>query len=154
MELVETAEQAELRAIVRRALEENSSSAEVRRAMASGADYDKDLWRLISSELGLTGLLVPERFSGAGATTQDLAVVLAEMGRALVCAPYFATAVLGTLTLLYSGDDAATTRRRQRICRASQTGALPRLLPAPAPTGTGRQGTATCGPRRPTRAGG
>ncbi len=37
----------------------------------------------------------------------ELGVVLEEMGRALLCAPYFSTVVLAANTLLHSGDDAA-----------------------------------------------
>ena len=40
-------------------------------------------------------------------TDQIVAVVLEEMGRALLCAPYFSSVVLAANTLLLSGDDAA-----------------------------------------------
>ena len=43
---------------------------------------------------------MPERFGGGGGSLVDQGVVLEEMGRTLCGGPYFATAVLGTQTLL------------------------------------------------------
>jgi alkylation response protein AidB-like acyl-CoA dehydrogenase len=50
---------------------------------------------------------VPEEYGGRGYTYVELIVVLEEMGRALLCAPYFSTVALAANTLLVSGDDAA-----------------------------------------------
>ena len=40
-----------------------------------------ELWRTLTVELGLAGLLVPEEFGGAGATAREAAVVLEELGQ-------------------------------------------------------------------------
>src|SRR5207248_6181750 len=53
------------------------------------------------------GLAIPEEFGGSGYSYVELIVVLEEMGRRLLCAPYFSTVVLAANTLLHSGDDAA-----------------------------------------------
>ncbi|MYQ32230.1 acyl-CoA dehydrogenase family protein [Streptomyces sp. SID4956] len=97
----------ELRKSVRRFLENVSPSAEVRRLAETDEGYDPAVWRRLAGELGLVGLIVPERFGGAGAGTAELAVVMQEMGRALLCAPYLSSAVLAVAALLESGDEAA-----------------------------------------------
>jgi alkylation response protein AidB-like acyl-CoA dehydrogenase len=60
----------------------------------------------MANELGLQSLIVPEEFGGQGFGFVELTVVLEEMGRRLLPAPYFAT-VFATNVLLHSGDDAA-----------------------------------------------
>jgi alkylation response protein AidB-like acyl-CoA dehydrogenase len=102
-----TDEQRELGAILRRFLQDKSPSAEVRRLMATEAGYDPQTWAQLAGQLGLQGLVIPEKYGGSGAGPVELAVVCEEMGRALLCAPYFATAVLAVHALLASGDQAA-----------------------------------------------
>src|SRR5262245_3960861 len=100
-------EQEELRKTVRSFLEQKSPETEVRRLMETEGGYDPAVWKQMGEQLGLQGLVVPEEFGGSGYTFIELGVVLEEMGRALLCAPYFATVVLAANTLLQSGDDAA-----------------------------------------------
>jgi alkylation response protein AidB-like acyl-CoA dehydrogenase len=100
-------EQEELRRIVRQFLEAKSPESEVRRLMDTSEGYDPAVWAQMANELGLQALIVPEEFGGQGFTYVELAVVLEEMGRALLCAPFFATVVLATNSLLRSGDEAA-----------------------------------------------
>ena len=66
--------------------------------------FSEDVWRQVVS-LGWTGIPFPEQYGGTGGTFLDLAVLVEEMGRALLPAPYFATVVLGGLTVLDAGDD-------------------------------------------------
>ena len=66
--------------------------------------YNDSLWRQIV-ELGWTGLVFPEEYGGAGGNFLDLAVLLEEMGRALLPGPFFSTVVLGGLTVLDAGSD-------------------------------------------------
>ncbi len=100
-------EQEELRRITRQFLESKSPEAEVRRLMDTDEGYDPAIWSQMANELGLQSLIVPEEFGGQGFTFVELTVVLEEMGRALLCAPYFSSAVLATTTLLHAGDDSA-----------------------------------------------
>jgi alkylation response protein AidB-like acyl-CoA dehydrogenase len=100
-------EQEELRKSVRRFLEDKSSSAEVRRLMETTEGYDPAVWDQMAQQLGLQGLAIPEEYGGSGYTYVELIVVLEEMGRALLCAPYFSTVALAANALLASGDDAA-----------------------------------------------
>src|SRR5579862_2791891 len=100
-------EQEELRKAVRRFLDDKSSEAEVRRLMETTEGYDQAVWDQMASQLGLQGLIIPEEFGGSGYTYVELVVVLEEMGRALLCAPYFSSVALAANALLTSGDDAA-----------------------------------------------
>ena len=61
----------------------------------------------MGEQMGLQGLIVPEEFGGSGYSYVELGIVLEEMGRSLLCAPFFSTVVLAANTLIHSGDDAA-----------------------------------------------
>ncbi len=100
-------EQEELRRSVRRFLEDKSPETEVRRLMETDAGYDPAVWKQMGEQLGLQGLAVPEEYGGAGYGYVELVVVLEEMGRALLCAPYFSTVALAANLLLASGDEQA-----------------------------------------------
>ena len=100
-------EQEELRKTVRSFLESKSPESEVRRLMDTEDGYDPAVWSQMGEQMGLQGLAIPEEFGGSGYSFVELGVVLEEMGRALLCAPYFSTVVLAANTLLQSGDDAA-----------------------------------------------
>jgi alkylation response protein AidB-like acyl-CoA dehydrogenase len=107
MSMTFSAEQDELRRSVRRFLEQKSPSTEVRRLMETADGYDPAVWQQMAEQLGLQGMAVPEEYGGSGFGFVELAVVLEEMGRALLCAPYFATVVLAATALAESGDEAA-----------------------------------------------
>ena len=90
-------EQEELRNIVRQFLDAKSPEAAVREQMETEKGYDDAVWSQMSEQLGLQSLIVPEEFGGSGYSYVELIVVLEEMGRALLCAPYFSTVVLLSL---------------------------------------------------------
>ncbi|MEX2658195.1 MAG: acyl-CoA dehydrogenase family protein, partial [Acidimicrobiales bacterium] len=100
-------EQEELRKTVRAFLEAKSSEAEVRRLMETEAGYDEAVWKQMGEQMGLQGLAIPEEYGGSGYTYVELVVVLEEMGRRLLAAPYFSTVVLAANAILHSGDDKA-----------------------------------------------
>ena len=100
-------EQEELRKSVRRFLEDKSPESEVRRLMETEGGYDPAVWAQMAQQLGLQGLAIPEEYGGSGYGYVELIVVFEEMGRALLCAPYFSTVALAANALLASGDDDA-----------------------------------------------
>lgn len=100
-------EQEELRNIVRQFLEAKSPESAVREQMETEAGYDTEVWGQMAEQLGLQSLTIPEQYGGQGYGYVELTVVLEEMGRSLVCAPFFSTVVLATNTLLQAGDEAA-----------------------------------------------
>ncbi len=99
-------EQEELRRAVRRFLEDKSPVAEVRRLMETEQGFDPAVWSQLARELGLTAVHLPEEYGGQGLGFVELGIVLEEMGRALLCAPYFASVVLGANAILCAGSDA------------------------------------------------
>ena len=94
-----------MRESVRRYLTDRAPVTAVRAAMATPAGFDPTTWAQLA-DLGVMGLLVPEPCGGAGVGMVDAAVVLEELGRAVVPAPYAASAV-GAVTLLVDADDDA-----------------------------------------------
>jgi alkylation response protein AidB-like acyl-CoA dehydrogenase len=101
-----TDEQEQFRSAVRRFLNDKSPTTEVRRLMTTAEGYDPAVWRQLSDELALPGIHVPEQYGGAGFGMVELCIVTEELGRALLCAPYFSTAVLAANAILYAGTDA------------------------------------------------
>jgi alkylation response protein AidB-like acyl-CoA dehydrogenase len=105
--VVFTDEQEELRGSVRHFLDSTSPLPEVRRLMATEDGYSPPVWGRMAGELGLQGLAIPERWGGMGFGYVELGIVLEEMGRALLCAPYLASVGLAANALLASGDEDA-----------------------------------------------
>jgi len=102
-----TDEQEELRRTMRRFCEQQSPSAEVRRLMASTEGYNPAVWNQMASQIGLQSLIIPEDYGGAGLGYVELAIVMEEMGRTLMCSPYFSTMAMATNALLAGGDEDA-----------------------------------------------
>ena len=117
-------EQDELRRIVRQFLDDKSSETAVREQMDTEAGYDAAVWSQMAEQLGLQGLIIPEEFGGSGYSYIELIVVLEEMGRSLLCAPYFSSVVLAGNTLLHSGDDAAKKAHLPGIASGETIAAL------------------------------
>jgi alkylation response protein AidB-like acyl-CoA dehydrogenase len=100
-----TEEQEQFRSILRRFLEDKSPATEVRRLMETGEGCDREVWRQLSGELGLTAIHIPEAYGGQGFGYVELGIALEEMGRALLCAPYFASTVLAATAILNAGTE-------------------------------------------------
>jgi alkylation response protein AidB-like acyl-CoA dehydrogenase len=124
MKLVFTPEQEELRASVRRFLTAKSPSAAVRELMADETGFDAAVWKQMAEQLGLQGIAIPEKFGGGGFTFVELALVLEEMGRALLVAPYFSSAVLGAYAILDAGDEVASADLLPGIADGSRIATL------------------------------
>jgi len=52
------------------------------------------------AKLGWMGLIFPEEYGGMGASFMDLVILMEEMGRNIVPAPFFSTIALCALPLL------------------------------------------------------
>ncbi|MYE12403.1 MAG: acyl-CoA dehydrogenase [Gammaproteobacteria bacterium] len=99
-----TEEQEQFRDIVARFLRETSPTVEVRRLMETDAGFDAGVWDRLNRELGLSAVHIPEAFGGQGFSFVELGIVCEEMGRALLCAPYFSSAVLAADAILHAGE--------------------------------------------------
>jgi alkylation response protein AidB-like acyl-CoA dehydrogenase len=102
-----TDEQDELRKTVRAFLEAKSPESAVREQMETEKGFDAAVWKQMGEQMGLQGLHIPEEYGGSGYSYIELGIVLEEMGRSLLCAPFFSSVVLAANTLLHSDDDAA-----------------------------------------------
>ena len=100
-----TDEQEDLRQSVRRFLDDRSPPDEVRRLMETAEGSDPAVWRALSQELGLPGVQIPEEYGGQGFGFVELGIVLEEMGRALLCAPYFSSVVLAANAILAAAHE-------------------------------------------------
>ena len=105
-----TEEQDEFRSVLRRFLEDKSPSTEVRRLMATSEGWEREQWSKINTDLGLTAVAIPEEYGGHGFGLSEQCIVLEEMGRSLLCAPYFGSAVLAA--------SAMALRPATRVARA------------------------------------
>lgn len=106
MQFTFTAEQEEFRSVLRRFLEEKSPPTTVRKLMETETGWDRAAWRELNNQLGLSAVHIPEAYGGQGFSFVELAIVLEEMGRALLCAPYFASTVLAATAILNAGTEA------------------------------------------------
>jgi alkylation response protein AidB-like acyl-CoA dehydrogenase len=119
-----TDEQEQFRAAVRRFLADKSPTTEVRRLMATAEGYDPAVWRQLSDELALPGVHIPEEHGGAGFGMVELCIVTEELGRALLCAPYFSTAVLAANAILNAGTDAQKAKLLPALASGKRLAAL------------------------------
>jgi alkylation response protein AidB-like acyl-CoA dehydrogenase len=99
-----TDEQVALRDTTRRFLAEKASiSGHVRPLLDDPTGTTEDVWRGLA-ELGTTGLLVPEKYGGAGMTMVEAGVVAEELGAALHPGPWLSSAVAATRALTRLDD--------------------------------------------------
>jgi alkylation response protein AidB-like acyl-CoA dehydrogenase len=101
-----TSEQEEFRSVLRRFLEDRSPPTVVRRLMETETGWDRAAWGALNETLGLSGVHIPEAYGGQGFGYVELGIVLEEMGRALLCAPFFASTVLAATAVLNAGTEA------------------------------------------------
>ena len=104
-------EQQAFREVIRRFLADKSPPTEVRRLMATEVGFDESVWTSLAHELGVTGLTIPEQYGGQGFGPIEQGIVVEEMGRALLCAPYFSACVMATSVMRH----AATTAQQERL---------------------------------------
>ncbi|MFI1869632.1 acyl-CoA dehydrogenase family protein [Streptomyces jumonjinensis] len=115
----------ELRAAVRALLTDRADIPALLARAESGDPYDPALWTTLARDIGAAGLLVPEKLGGQGASHREAAVVLEELGRGVVPAPYLTSSVIATETLLALVADrrpARADRRPEHIDRIDRTG--------------------------------
>ncbi|MCH9667837.1 MAG: acyl-CoA/acyl-ACP dehydrogenase [Actinomycetia bacterium] len=94
-----TAERELLRETVAALVERHAAPDAVREAMGSERGYDEALWQMLCEQVGAAALVVPEDLGGAGGQLGDAAVVLEELGKALVPTPLLGS-TLAELALL------------------------------------------------------
>ena len=124
MEFSFSEDQVELRRAARRFLEVASSEERVRSAMETELGYDQATWKQLSEELAWTALTIPEQYGGLGMSYLDLHPLMEEMGRALLCSPFFSTICLGANALLLGGSEEQKERYLPGIAAGETTATL------------------------------
>jgi len=124
MEFAFSQDQDELRRAARRFLEVASSEERVRAAMETEQGYDSATWQQLSEELAWTALTIPEEYGGLGMSYLDLHPLMEEMGRALLCSPFFSTICLGANALLLGGNGVQKERHLPGIAAGEATATL------------------------------
>jgi len=97
-------EQVMLKTSARDFLDKECPKKLVRDMMEDEQGYSPELWKKMA-DLGWLGLVFPEDYDGVGSTFLDLAVLLEEMGRALVPGPFVSTVVLAGLPIMAAGNE-------------------------------------------------
>ena len=116
-------ERDELRSSARALLARESSSERVRATIADPPGFDRGLWDQMV-ELGWTGMHVSVELGGAGAGYADLAVILHELGRAIVPSPFLGSAVLTSAALMLSEDRALADELLASLAGGEALGAV------------------------------
>src|SRR3954468_21821923 len=110
-----------LRETVAALVDKHAPPAAVREAMVSERGYDESLWKLLCEQVGAAALVVPEELGGAGGELGDAAVVLEELGKALVPTPLLGT-TLAELALLAA--DEPDTDALEKLAEGTSIGAV------------------------------
>ncbi len=98
-------EQEMLRSSARSFLEAHSTGDHVRKVMETESGFDPEVWRRICMELGWPCVIIPEDYGGLGMTYVELVALMEEMGRALLCSPFFSTICLAGNALMIGGTE-------------------------------------------------
>jgi alkylation response protein AidB-like acyl-CoA dehydrogenase len=117
-------EQEAFRESLRGYLGERSGTREVRRLMESEAGWEREGWARLNAEMGLAAVRIPEAYGGQGFGFSEQCIVMEEMGRVLLCAPYFASAVLAAGAILQAGTEAQKAALLPGIASGDVVGTL------------------------------
>ena len=124
MEFAFTQEQEMIRDTAAAFLAEVSDSAAVRRAMVTEQGYEVDLWRRICGEMYWQAIHIPDDCGGMGLGYVELVAMLEQMGRYLLCAPFFSTVCLVGNALRVAGSVEQQTHWLGKLCAGELTATL------------------------------
>src|SRR5262249_38985291 len=88
-----------------------------------GDRFSRALWREMAG-LGWLGIVIPERYGGAGMGWADLMVVMEEIGRGLVPEPMLGTVLLGAQAILLGGSEAQRATHLPKVVAGEELLAL------------------------------
>jgi len=97
-------EQIMLKNSAREFLDKECPKKHVRAMMDDEKGYSPELWKKMAG-LGWQGLVFPEQYGGVESSFLDLVVLLEEMGRALMPAPFLSTVVQAGRAILLAGNE-------------------------------------------------
>lgn len=98
-------EQEMLKTMAKDFMAKECQRAHVRAMSEDEVGYSPALWKKMA-ELGWLGLTLPEQYGGAAMNFRDFAVLVEEMGHALLPAPFLTTAIWGAMLINDYGTEA------------------------------------------------
>lgn len=93
-----------LRMTARDFLAKECPKSATRQLCLDESGYDPQMWGKMA-ELGWMGLVLPEEYGGSAADFLDMTILVEEMGRNILPAPFFSTIAFGALPVLQFGSD-------------------------------------------------
>jgi acyl-CoA dehydrogenase len=93
------------------------------RSVSSGPGHDEDLWKQMA-ELGWAGIPFAEEYGGMGLGYAELGIVLEELGRGLVVAPFLSSIVLAGSAVALGGNDTQRKSLLPGVCDGTRLLAL------------------------------
>lgn len=124
MEFAFTEEQQMIRDTAEAFLAKVSDSEAVRKAMATEEGFDPEVWQRICTEMVWPAMHIPEAYGGMGLGYVELVATLEQMGRYLLCSPFYSTVCLAANALLVAGSEEQKAHYLPRICEGELTGTL------------------------------
>lgn len=124
MDFAFTEEQEMIRDTAAAFLAEVSTSEAVRRAMATEQGYDPELWQRICGEMYWQAIHVPEAYGGMGLGYVEVVAMMEQMGRYLLCSPFFATVCMAGNALLLAGSEEQKSHWLGQLCERGLTATL------------------------------
>lgn len=115
MEFAFTEEQQMIRDTAEAFLQEVSDSEAIRAAMLTEQGYDAEVWQRICGEMYWQAIHLPESAGGMGLGYVELVAMLEQMGRFLLCSPFYATVCQAANALLVAGSEEQQTAYLSQI---------------------------------------
>tara|TARA_R110000868_G_scaffold407117_3_gene688239 strand:+ start:56 stop:1201 length:1146 start_codon:yes stop_codon:yes gene_type:complete len=116
-----TDEQNMIREAARGFLAECTAAGARAKGIADPKGFEVSLWRKMAADMGWAGLIIPEAHGGLGLGMVELAVLMEELGAALIPSPFESTVCLAAQMLLISGDDIAQSEYFPRMIAGELT---------------------------------
>lgn len=104
--------------------------------------YTPEMWESLAS-LGWLGLVFPDEYGGSGLGAVELAVLLEEMGCALLPGPYFSTVVMAGIPIALAGSESQKQEYLTQIASGQMIATLALTEPSGRWDAEGVQTTAT-----------
>ena len=116
-------EQQQLKESARAFLSGECPTTFVRKVMATDDGYPRELYDQIA-KLGWSGLIVPEKFGGAGLGMLDMAMILEEGGYAAMPGPFLFSSVLAASALKLGGSDQLNSKWLTALAEGKAVGTV------------------------------
>ncbi|MGA7873143.1 MAG: acyl-CoA dehydrogenase family protein [Candidatus Binatus sp.] len=116
-------EQQQLKESARAFLSGECPTTYVRKVMATDDGYPRELYDQVA-KLGWTGLIVPEKFGGAGLGMLDMTMILEESGYAAMPGPFLFSSALAASALKLSGSEQLKSKWLAALAEGTAVGAV------------------------------